>query len=74
MTFELKLNKPNRKISDMTIGEVVDIIRNVVFWEIHKQINSHTGRYDFQKGYFVGDRPPFNQNDVICGNTLDING
>lgn len=32
MNFELKLNEPDRKISDMTIGEVVDIIRNVVFW------------------------------------------
>jgi len=74
MGFSVKINEPDRLIKDMTIGEVAEIIRQVVFWEMQKQINSHTGRYDFQKGYFIGDKPPFNQNEVYCGNTLDITG
>lgn len=72
--YKLNLKEPDRKLADMTIGEVAEIIRQIVFWEIHQQINSHTGYYEYQKGYFIGDKPPFNQNEVYCGNTLDITG
>lgn len=72
--YKLNLKEPDRKLADMTIGEVAEIIRQIVFWEIHQQINSHTGHYEYQKGYFIGDKPPFNQNEVYCGNTLDITG
>lgn len=74
MFYKIDIKNPDRLVKDMTIGEVAEIIRQVVFWEIHNQINSHTKQYEYQKGYFIGDKPPFNQNEVYCGNTLDITG
>lgn len=74
MFYKIDIKNPDRLVKDMTIGEVAEIIRQVVFWEIHNQINSHTKQYEYQKGYFIGDKLPFNQNEVYCGNTLDITG
>lgn len=64
----LKDEYQNKKLSEMTLGELMPIIEELIIFYTNKYLN--TGHFDCQKGYFIGDRPPFDQNTPIC-TTID---
>lgn len=71
INIELKSEYANKKICDLTFGELFDIINDIVDYHVRRNLNINTGRYDFQKGYFVGDKPPFDWNTPICTDSID---
>lgn len=60
----LKDEYKNKKLSEITLEELMPIIEEMIIFYINKY--SNVGHFDCQKGYFIGDRPPFDQNAPIC--------
>lgn len=64
-TYNIKLKEEykNKQVKDLTVEELTNIIGDLFQCYI---ISFNNMQRDVQRGYFIGDRPPFDQNTPIC--------
>lgn len=66
--LKISYKEPDKKVSDLTVNELIDII-----YTIMNQINYN--KNNFQPGYFIHENYQPKQYEIYChdGSNLDIN-
>lgn len=64
-TYNIKLKEEykNKQVKDLTVEELTSIIGDLFQCYI---MNFNNMQKDVHRGYFIGDKPPFDQNTPIC--------